>query len=919
MVRAEAVDAAPPIRIITDDIFLSYSQCPYKAYLKLTGRTGSVSEYELSERDAFETYRSLGLQRALTGTLQKNVIDCAGPSISALPSGPSLLLHATLQTSNISSHIDVIEKVPRTNAYIPVLFSPSKTISSRDRLALGFRGVALSAVQGKEPQYGKIVYGSSFSVTRLKLQVISKKTRSVITALAKVVDGTSPPRLLLNRHCNTCEFQSDCRTKAIESDDISLIQTLKPKEIAKLNKKGIFTTTQYAFTFRPRRKRRKLSLPTKHDAALKALAIRDGRIYVNRVPPTEKRLAQVFLDVEGVPDEEFYYLIGLSVSVNGDNRFYSFWADDKAEEERIWKDFLGVLAGLGSSYWIFHFGSYETRFVAKMLKAYGSHSAITPEAITGSLRNVLTYYYLHVYVPTYSNSLKEVAAYFGFTWTSAVKTGLDSIIWRRRWDAHRTTDVQSQLTLYNREDCEALSLVTQAAIQIAETGSTDKKSVTPADDVKVERAYRWGPVTFAFPELEYVNKCAYFDYQRAKIYWRTSESVRKSIRRAKRRLRKYHIPNTTHFYSKPQACPYCKGECIEERRRKAESRTTYDLKFSASGAKRWLVRHLSHRYLCQQCGKTFLPADWPRGARGTRGMQYGKNLCAWVAYQFIGLGQSQHNIVAELADVFGFVIPQSRVATIKEQVATEYLDAYEELERDIRMGNVVHVDETTVSVKGAIGYVWVFSGIENVVYIYADSREGDILGRVLKDFSGVLVSDFYAAYESVPCAQQRCLIHLIRDLNDDLFKNPFDQEYKALVEAFGRLLKSIMETVDQRGLKTRFLRKHKTDVARFFRETVAVETTSDLARKYQTRLRKNEGQLFTFLDHDGVPWNNNNAENAIKAFAKMRQKMGGSSTEKGLKESLRLLSIAQTLRNKNVSFLSFLRSGKKTIGEYLGE
>jgi hypothetical protein len=290
-----------------------------------------------------------------------------------------------------------------------------------------------------------------------------------------------------------------------------------------------------------------------------------------------------------------------------------------------------------------------------------------------------------------------------------------------------------------------------------------------------------------------------------------------------------------------------------------------------------------------------------------------------VAYHFIGLGQSQHSIVAELADVFGLVIPQSRVAKIKEQVATEYLHAYEELERDVRVGNVVHVDETTVSVKGAIGYVWVFCGLENVVYVYANSREGDIVARVLKDFSGVLVSDFYAAYESVPCAQQRCLIHLIRDLNDDLFKNPFDQEYKTLVVAFGSLLKSIIETVDHRGLKARFLRKHKMDVARFFRETVASETTSDLARKYQTRLRKNERQLFTFLDHDGVPWNNNNAENAIKAFAKMRQIMGGSCTEKGLTESLKLLSIAQTLRNKNVSLLSFLRSGKRTIGEYLGE
>ena len=259
------------------------------------------------------------------------------------------------------------------------------------------------------------------------------------------------------------------------------------------------------------------------------------------------------------------------------------------------------------------------------------------------------------------------------------------------------------------------------------------------------------------------------------------------------------------------------------------------------------------------------------------------------------------------------------VSTIKEEVAAFYLPTYEEIERSMREGHLVHVDETRVSVKGALGCVWVFAGIQDVLYVYADSREADVVTQVLKDFKGVLVSDFCPAYESVPYVQQRCLIHLIRDLNDDLFKNPFDQEYKALVEAFGELLRPIIATVDRRGLRARFLRKHKRDVRRFFRNIVAPSGQSELARKYQVRLRKNEARLFTFLDYDGVPWNNNNAENAIKGFATLRQVIGGSSTEKGLKESLQLLSIAQTLRNRNVSFLEFLRSGRVSISEFLGD
>ncbi len=34
-----------------------------------------------------------------------------------------------------------------------------------------------------------------------------------------------------------------------------------------------------------------------------------------------------------------------------------------------------------------------------------------------------------------------------------------------------------------------------------------------------------------------------------------------------------------------------------------------------------------------------------------------------------------------------------------------------------------------------------------------------------------------------------------------------------------------------------------------------------------------ENKLFTFLDYDGVPWNNNNAEHAIKHFAIFRRTM----------------------------------------------
>src|SRR5205814_9900527 len=121
-----------------------------------------------------------------------------------------------------------------------------------------------------------------------------------------------------------------------------------------------------------------------------------------------------------------------------------------------------------------------------------------------------------------------------------------------------------------------------------------------------------------------------------------------------------------------------------------------------------------------------------------------------------------------------------------------------------------------VKIKTGKGYVWVLASLEEVVFIYRPTREGGFIKELLKDFHGVLVTDFYAAYDAVECPQQKCLVHLMRDLNQDLLNNPFDEELRAITQSFGTLLQAIVQTVDQHGLKRRFLKKLDRGVASFF-------------------------------------------------------------------------------------------------------
>jgi hypothetical protein len=78
-------------------------------------------------------------------------------------------------------------------------------------------------------------------------------------------------------------------------------------------------------------------------------------------------------------------------------------------------------------------------------------------------------------------------------------------------------------------------------------------------------------------------------------------------------------------------------------------------------------------------------------------------------------------------------------------------------------------------------------------------------------------ASFYAAYDSLKCAQQKCLIHLLRDFNQDILANPWEQELKSVAGRFGGLLRAIIATVDLYGLRKRHLGNHKWDIDRFFK------------------------------------------------------------------------------------------------------
>ena len=108
------------------------------------------------------------------------------------------------------------------------------------------------------------------------------------------------------------------------------------------------------------------------------------------------------------------------------------------------------------------------------------------------------------------------------------------------------------------------------------------------------------------------------------------------------------------------------------------------------------------------------------------------------------------------------------------------------------------------------------------------------------------------------------------------------------------------------------MKKHRKPAECFLERVRALKCEGKAGSALQKRINKNEDKLFTFLHHDGVPWNNNNAEHAVRAFTRLRNVIG-TSTPKGHRDYATLLSIQQTLHYRGRGFLDFLRSGRMEI------
>lgn len=900
----------------TDD-YVAYCHCPRKAFLLLSGHpAGNPHEYvqaiaALAAKNASSHLRALAAATA-----------AAGRSVAEdIRSQADLIVRPTIQFRDLTASPVALLAAKNTPPgkgiqYEPVLVAGTCRVDVEHKNRLNYIGYVLTQVQHSPPARG-LVFAADGARHSVRLDTTHGAVNSAIATMrtwpADPKAAEPPP--VLNDHCSSCEFRVACEEKARQADDLSLLDRMTPKLLRRYHKKGIFTVKQLSYVFRPRRSRKvPRGKAATFNVELQALAIRTGKIYLEQVPKLTRNSVELFLDIEGVPDRGSYYLFGVLVCDGKATTYHSYWADDAEHEHEAFAALVDKLTEHPDAP-IYHYGRYEKQALAT-LEGRG-RNGIPFESVRKRLVNISASIYGKVYFPVRSNNLKELGRYLGATWSSPEASGLQSLVWRHHWEASSEDCYKEMLLSYNEEDCRALQLLTNELSKIAATADSKLSNVDFADRPKQQCTEVAGEIHKRF---DAILKFASADYPKRKI------SIRATHGEAEPAVKKHGAPKGHQAYQRivpgragrivrvrpRRVCPKHKNQVLAKNGDEAQ-KTVIDLVFSRSGCRKTVTRYVGPKAYCQRCGRSYNPPSI-----GLSYQLFGRGYQAWSIHQRIVLRLPYRVITQCMEDLFGERTTEASIINFMRRFASEYAVSERKLMRHILDGAFVHVDETRLNIQGTDHYVWVFTDGRHVFFRMTESRESAIVHEVLAGYEGVLISDFYPGYDGVKCKQQKCWVHLIRDINDDLWKAPGDGEFEVFVGEVRNLVVPIFETVERYGVKRWHLRRFLKSVDRFYESTIVGRAySSEYVLRYQKRFERYREELFLFLQEDGLPWNNNTGERAIRQLA-VQRKISGTFFKKSALHYLLLLGIAQTCRFQEKSFLKFLVSGEKDVDLFKG-
>jgi len=217
---------------------------------------------------------------------------------------------------------------------------------------------------------------------------------------------------------------------------------------------------------------------------------------------------------------------------------------------------------------------------------------------------------------------------------------------------------------YNCEDCLAVRSVVDCIAEVTRCAGDNAQCELPPNVATVNDAEhaddtrKWGPGNYAIDSFRTAVKCAYFDYQRHKVYVRTSPNLRKINRSTRAQTRKRNKASKSIEF-RAYKCIRCKSHNISRNRKVYQSKLRIDLNFTSSGIRRNITKYCHAEHQCRDCGRKFVPPKYRRQKN------YGHSLMSWCLYQHVVNRTTFEHIEATLAECFGVSLSFRRVHDFK--------------------------------------------------------------------------------------------------------------------------------------------------------------------------------------------------------------------------------------------------------------
>jgi len=351
-----------------------------------------------------------------------------------------------------------------------------------------------------------------------------------------------------------------------------------------------------------------------------------------------------------------------------------------------------------------------------------------------------------------------------------------------------------------------------------------------------------------------------------------------------------------------EKCPCC-GRRLQ-RCKRTRTRTVEDI---IEDLHTVVTEHTIHRDYCPACKKhvePVVPDALPNAKIGNRAVA----LSAWLHY---GVGVSISQVQELLGGQFQTHLSAGGLVAAWQRLAEVLEPWYVRIGDYAKASAVLHADETGWRMNGKTWWLWCFANKASCYYLLDPSRGSPALEKFFAEaFDGVLVTDFWAAYNAFARERQCCLVHLLRELKKVDEHNPGapGPEWKAFAKMLRRLVR---DGIRLRKRPDFTPDKYASRIRRIDRRLVALSeatyTDADAARLGK-RLRRHTDELFTFLDYPAVTFDNNLAERMIRPAVILRKLSQCNRSEKGAAVQAVLMSVYRTLKLRGHDALATITS-----------